>query len=117
MNGDLISREVAVELLRDKAQHYTVSMFATSDECHMARVVALEAANEIESLPAVDAVPVVHGRWESVDSSYWRWTSSDAVSVSHTTYRCGRCGWGTVVKTNYCPNCGAMMRGKSDEAE
>lgn len=52
---------------------------------------------------------VVHGWWESVDSSYWRWTSSNAVSVSHTTYRCGRCGWGTVVKTNYCPNCGAKM--------
>ena len=32
MNGDLISREVAVELLRDKAQYYTVSMFATSGE-------------------------------------------------------------------------------------
>lgn len=63
----------------------------------------------VDSIHTVDAVPVVHGWWESVDSSYWRWTSSNAVSVSHTTYRCGRCGWGTVVKTNYCPNCGAKM--------
>lgn len=63
----------------------------------------------IDLIPAADVAPVVHGMWESVDSSYWRWTSSNAVSVSHTTYRCGRCGWGTVVKTNYCPNCGAKM--------
>lgn len=65
----------------------------------------------IDDAPAADVAPVVHGWWESVDSSYWRWTSSNAVSVSHTTYRCGRCGWGTgtVVKTNYCPNCGAKM--------
>lgn len=98
MNGDLISREAAVKLLTDKAYGYYVSMFATSDECHMARVVALEAANEIESLPAVDAVPVVHGRW--IDGM-----------------KCSACGQIDLAKPNYCPNCGAMMRGKSDEAE
>lgn len=32
-----------------------------------------------------------------------------AVSVSHIVYRCGRCGRGTVVKTSYCPYCGAKM--------
>lgn len=98
MNGDLISREAAVKLLTDKAYGYYVSMFATSDECHMARVVALEAANEIESLPAVDAVPVVHGRWIE-------------------GMKCSVCGQIDLAKPNYCCNCGAMMRGKSDEAE
>lgn len=65
----------------------------------------------LEGIPDADVEPVVHGWWESVDSSYWRWTPSGAVSVSHTTYRCGRCGRGTVVKTSYCPNCGANMDG------
>lgn len=71
----------------------------------------VDAKRVLVDIPGVDVAPVVHGWWESVDSSYWRWTSSNAVSVSHTTYRCGRCGWGTgtVVKTNYCPNCGAKM--------
>lgn len=61
--------------------------------------------------PAADVAPVVHGRWKSVDSSYWRWTPSGGVSVAHITYRCERCGRGTVVKTDYCPNCGAKMDG------
>ena len=64
---------------------------------------------EVNAQTTVDAVSVVRGWWESVDSSYWRWTPSGGVSVSHITYRCGRCGRGTAVKTNYCPNCGAKM--------
>ena len=61
--------------------------------------------------PAVDAAPVVHGRWEREPASYWRWTPSGAVDVTRTTYRCGLCGRGTAVKSNYCPNCGAKMDG------
>jgi hypothetical protein len=57
--SDLISREAAVQMLREKAQGYFVSMFATSGECHVARVVATECAAEVKNLPAVDAVEVV----------------------------------------------------------
>lgn len=55
---DLISRAAAVELLREKARGYVVSMFATSEHCRLARSVALEAATEIAAMPGVDAVPV-----------------------------------------------------------
>ena len=68
----------------------------------------------IEDTPAADVAPVVHGRWVGVDSSYWRWTPSGAVAVEHITYCCERCGYGTVVKTHYCPNCGAKMNGGID---
>lgn len=69
-------------------------------------------------LPAADVVPVVRGWWEKEPSSYWRWTSSGAVAVTRTTYRCGLCGRGTAVKSNYCPNCGAKMDGgDSNEAD
>lgn len=113
MTGDLINRQDAKFMVKKIAQQIASQNGTVDDTTYVLKLVY----DELEEAPAVDAAPVVHGRWESVDSSYWRWTSSDAVSVSHTTYRCGRCGWGTVVKTNYCPNCGAMMRGKSDEAE
>ena len=59
-----------------------------------------------------DVAPVVRGVWEKAPSSYWRWTSSGAVAVTRTTYRCGLCGRGTAVKSNYCPNCGAKMEGE-----
>lgn len=65
-------------------------------------------------IPAADVAPVVHGWWVGVDSSYWRWTPSGGVSIPHTTYSCERCGRGTVVKTHYCPNCGAKMDEKGD---
>ena len=66
--------------------------------------------------PVADVAPVVRGRWEKEPSSYWRWTSSGAVAVTRTTYRCGLCGRGTAVKSNYCPNCGAKMDGGDDRA-
>lgn len=59
MNDDLISRAAAVELLREKARGYVVSMFATSEHCRLARSVALEAAAEIAAMPGVDAAAVV----------------------------------------------------------
>lgn len=70
----------------------------------------------INAIPAADVAPVVRGVWEKEPSSYWRWTSSGAVAVTRTTYRCGLCGRGTAVKSNYCPNCGAKMDGGDSDA-
>lgn len=68
----------------------------------------------ISEIPAANVAPVVHGWWEREPSSYWRWTPSGAVAVTRTTYRCGLCGRGTAVKSNYCPNCGAKMDGEAE---
>ena len=68
----------------------------------------------VNSIPAADVAPVVHGWWEREPSSYWRWTPSGAVAVTRTTYRCVLCGRGTAVKSNYGPNCGAKMDGGAD---
>ena len=76
----------------------------------------LEPSQYIEALPAADVAPVVHGLWEREPASYWRWTPSGAVAVTRTTYRCGLCGRGTAVKSNYCPNCGAKMDGGAGHA-
>lgn len=64
----------------------------------------------IDNMPTADVAPVVPGWWERVDSSYYRWTPSGGTLVDCATYRCSRCGRGTAVKSNYCPNCGAKMR-------
>lgn len=54
--------------------------------------------------PAIDAVPVVHGRW--------------VINKKFADYECSVCGQGDVIapyferlKMNYCPNCGAKMDG------
>lgn len=61
------------------------------------------AIDALSALTPVDVVPVVHGRW--------------------INGRCNKCGehapfWAmasTYYTSNFCPNCGAKMRGVQDE--
>jgi rubrerythrin len=53
---------------------------------------------DLDAIPAVDAAPVVHGRWKAILNPFW-----DA--------ECSECGY---AKKNgwewrFCPNCGAKM--------
>lgn len=61
--------------------------------------------NLVQDAPTVDAVEVVHGRW------------IDAIEFCGD-YICSNCEslYGTN-KFNYCPNCGADMRGVEDGKE
>lgn len=60
--------------------------------------------DDLRHAPTIDAVPVVHGKWEVSEIPYER-------------FRCSVCGGGcwhydyleNVVKSSYCPNCGAKM--------
>ena len=56
------------------------------------------ALTAVDMQPTVDAVEVVHGRWEEPYLLY---------------LVCSECGTGYVKyeKYNYCPNCGAKMDG------
>ena len=67
--------------------------------------------DSIDAQPTVDAVEVVHGRWKK------RW--HDNILIGHEYEECSICGckisdtekfW----DCNYCPNCGADMRGESE---
>lgn len=61
----------------------------------------------LEKAPTVDAVPVVHGRWET--NSY----RPDTLICSMC--KCGFDMW-KHDPHNYCPNCGAKMDGDSGES-
>ncbi len=58
---------------------------------------------DIEEAPTVDAVEVVHGRWEWKPQNEMIWQ-----------LRCSVCGSedGANETYNYCPNCGAKMDGE-----
>ena len=56
----------------------------------------------IDSIPGVDAVEVVHGRW------IWTMTGEEDYEQY---YRCSECNDYMYSEYNYCPNCGAKMDG------
>lgn len=66
---------------------------------------------EINSIPAADVAPVVHGKW--VHSRY------DRSSGQFDVVKCSRCGLEAYAMAyhvrdgNYCPRCGARMDGDS----
>lgn len=57
----------------------------------------------IEQFPAADVAPVVHGRWIMHD---------DELGL---TCECSSCHIETIGDGNYCPNCGARMKGESGD--
>ena len=64
---------------------------------------------EINSIPAADVVPVVHGRW--IHSRY------EDCSEQFERVKCSQCNHEAYAMAfyvrggNYCPNCGAKMDG------
>lgn len=92
--GDYISREAAIELL-----HYN------ADERCSAVVSVFEA------IPAADVER--QGRWEGYTHSRYCGIDADGEPVYRdgVVYYCSnpKCRRKTVIKENYCPNCGAKM--------
>lgn len=73
-----------------------------------------DVLSRIKYIPTVDAVEVVHGRWEIV---------SDAEVCGNKPYRCTNCisdYWmhtGIMKRFLYCPFCGAKMDGERKDNE
>ena len=61
---------------------------------------------EIKKMPTVDAVEVVHGRWESTRFGDIKIATCSACGTKQGLYINGR-----LPNFNYCPNCGAKMDG------
>ena len=64
---------------------------------------------EINSIPAADVAPVVHGRWE--------WLGPNRLVTDCMCGTCSACKVRSkyIVNTMLCPNCGAKMDGVDDE--
>ena len=70
---------------------------------------ANKITDRIKSAPTADVVEVRHGEWK---------IESDPINDPKGYFIrivCSECGLKTGQKSNYCPNCGADMRGKKDE--
>ena len=75
----------------------------------------------VAELPTIDAVEVVHGRWEDYESN-----ETYGPYESKEWYRCSECGkdafgrcyedewYSSPVLSDYCPHCGAKMCKEGD---
>ena len=99
--AEYIEKEKAARVLREEAAANYPTAF---------HVGLYAAARAIDSIPAADVRPVVRGKWklDSDPGEPWR-------------YVCNICGEKTKdtvmgkPRANYCPHCGADMRGEADE--
>ena len=64
---------------------------------------ALEnALNDNNAITDTDVQPVKHGKWIE-NAGYGGWSNSE--------FKCPECGITEYKPTNFCPNCGAELRG------
>jgi hypothetical protein len=65
----------------------------------------------VETCPAADVAPVVHGEWK------FEWDAEKDPKKYFIRIVCSRCGLKTGEKSNYCPKCGAKMDEERKEQE
>ena len=85
-SNDLISRNSAIEAYLDADPEATFTEI-------------------LDSIPAVDAVPVVRGFW----------IDENPDDFLDPRLRCSICIANPLIKWRYCPNCGAKMDGLIEE--
>ena len=96
-------RLIDADALKERA----IRVSTVKEHCFMKAV----GTREIDKAPTVDAVEVVHGRWDIFDDGYGcelmccsvcrsEFYDGDNDTVDHLH--------------NYCPNCGAKMDGDGD---
>lgn len=88
-------RLIDADALRDKRQFVEV----TDGSWRTTACVVL--ATDIDQAPTIEAEPVMHGRWIEKDDGVMHCTECDRVGNPHID--------------NYCPNCGANMKGGGDK--
>ena len=85
MDCDYISRQAAIELLFNEDDYGKASIYTY----------------DLESIPPADVRENVRGEWRKMNHNLG--------------YECSECGFECDMTYYFCPNCGADMRGESDE--
>lgn len=105
--AEYINRDATIKAIHDVYEYGFPTASGAFDDFATKIVPSL-----LNSIPAADVVPVVHGRWD--DSGRYTFPSGD-VAV-----RCTNCGCALTESEyhlnnwNYCPVCGAKMDGGTD---
>ena len=111
--NDLISRQAAIDALDKRFD--SIPMEQTTEILLLRKDLReLPSAQLEQEEPTVDAVPVKHGHYVGEGDGY---ANGELV---YDVWKCSECG--CVFEDeyekptyNYCPNCGADMRGEQDE--
>lgn len=108
MDSDLISRDA---LIRDMYE-----------DGYFPLTVADKATEKIMAQPTVDAVKVVHGEWLSAHEYALKIGVTDEEKLEEAKKDkwwkfCNNCEQQVRGVRNYCPNCGADMRGKENASD
>ena len=105
-----IDRDALVEWLK------RIPLKDLSDGLGLCRVIMEDDFKKaIKKMPKgiiVDAVPVRHGRWLTWEEQF---PGSTPKKQSGLGVFCDKCHSHADNRTDYCPNCGADMRGSNDE--
>lgn len=106
---DLISRQAAI-----KALYAEIIKRRLLDDVNDGTLDEFDTESILRALPSVDSVPVVRGKW---------YKPSGMMPPEYAgAYRCSECDkfamrdWKShkQVLSDYCPHCGADMRGDTD---
>ena len=76
---------------------------AIRDALYDADAITMSGVKILNQFPAADVATVRHGRWLCVDTD------------TEQFFLCNRCKKKEYWESNYCPSCGADMRGINDE--
>lgn len=110
MTNELISREAALDVLRNAMNGFRIVGMRSGKTLLQSAV--NEAWEGLNNIPAVDAVPVVHGRWIHCDGKSNLWYCSECggrimYSQKCRTYQIKK---PPVSEANkFCKHCGAKM--------
>lgn len=95
MSKEYIEREAAKARLRIRITDCVLDGDNEAADCFR------DCIDLLDSIPAADVAPVVHGRWERIRSNWY-------CTRCKTGYRI-TCGAASAKTFTFCPNCGAKM--------